>query len=93
MRSQGAHLKAPLSPNYPAYSRSRGEEGEVLLEALIRPDGTVVAITTARSSGHDALDAAAAAAQREATFTWDRPPPQSVKKRLAVQFRLQPAED
>lgn len=57
-----------ISPVYPPLSRKLGEEGEAAFWIEIRADGTVAAVRLDRSSGHDRLDEAAAAALRAARF-------------------------
>lgn len=47
------------SPEYPRQSRRRGESGEVLVRAVVGPDGTPRQVEVARSSSHRALDQAA----------------------------------
>lgn len=64
-RSDAAHLNNP-KPGYPSFSRRRGEEGRVLLEVYILPDGRVGEVRLKRSSGYPRLDAAA----QEAVKGW-----------------------
>ncbi|MEL7414539.1 MAG: TonB family protein [Pseudomonadota bacterium] len=47
---------------YPDESRARGEQGEVTIEIVLGPDGSLIERFVARSSGFDALDAASLAA-------------------------------
>lgn len=44
---------------YPNTSRMNGEEGKVILRAVIRSDGQLADVSVQKSSGHSALDAAA----------------------------------
>lgn len=53
-------------PDYPAASRQRGEEGEVLLSIHILADGVPETVLVAQSSGYPELDAAA----RDAVLRW-----------------------
>lgn len=57
-RSDATHLDNP-PPVYPPVSRRLGEQGQVLLEVRIEPDGTVSEIRLKRSSGFERLDNAA----------------------------------
>jgi protein TonB len=76
---------------YPRGARRRGEQGTVELEIVVRPDGTLGAVTLAGSSSHPALDdAALAAARRVAAEPF--PPglaPRLLRVRLPVVFRLE----
>ena len=53
-------------PEYPPISRRLGEEGTVLLQVLIDPEGRAVDVRVARSSGFARLDTAAVEGVREA---------------------------
>ena len=44
---------------YPSSARLNGQEGKVILKAVIRSDGHLAEITVQKSSGHQILDAAA----------------------------------
>lgn len=46
-------------PEYPALARRRWQEGTVVLEALVTPEGTVGGLLVHQSSGHSLLDEAA----------------------------------
>lgn len=46
-------------PEYPALARRRQQEGTVVLEALVTPEGTVGGLVVHQSSGHRLLDEAA----------------------------------
>jgi protein TonB len=76
---------------YPSPSIRLGEEGSVLLELLVAPDGRVRAATVVESSGHARLDQAAVA---EALRAWRLRPatldgvPVDSRHRIRVQFRL-----
>ena len=59
-----AYAKDNPPPSYPKISRRLGEQGIVLLEILIIPDGTVKDIRLKKSSGYKRLDHAAMEAVR-----------------------------
>ena len=44
---------------YPSSARLNGQEGKVVLKAVIRSDGHLIDVTVQKSSGHQILDAAA----------------------------------
>jgi protein TonB len=76
---------------YPPAARRRNVQGAVGLEILIRPDGTLGAVTLADSSGHAVLDEAALETVRSL-----RPepfpagvPPRLLRVRLPVVFTLE----
>lgn len=54
------------APEYPAWSRRMGEQGRVLLDVFILPDGHVGQLRIRQSSGFERLDAAA----RDAVKRW-----------------------
>lgn len=62
-RAEASHLDNP-PPAYPTLSRRFNEEGRVLLDVYILPDGRVGAIKLNQSSGFRRLDAAALEAVR-----------------------------
>lgn len=62
-RSDASHLSNP-APRYPTLSRRFGEQGRVLLDVYILPDGTVGEIRLNTSSGFARLDEAALTAVR-----------------------------
>ncbi|UOA10740.1 energy transducer TonB [Methylobacter sp. S3L5C] len=47
------------APDYPSVSRELGEQGRVLLRAMINSDGTVAQVVLRKSSGFNRLDQAA----------------------------------
>jgi len=51
-----------MQPAYPPVAMANGEQGSVVVEALVDPDGTVDRMRFAQSSGYDDLDNAAVAA-------------------------------
>lgn len=64
-RTDAAHLNNPAPP-YPALSRRLGEQGRVMLDVYILPDGSVGEIKLNKSSGFPRLDNAAL----QAVKTW-----------------------
>ncbi len=64
-RTDAAHLNNP-APQYPALSRRLGEQGRVMLDVYILPDGSVGETKLNRSSGFPRLDNAAL----QAVKTW-----------------------
>jgi periplasmic protein TonB len=64
-RTDAAHLNNP-APQYPALSRRLGEQGRVMLDVYILPDGSVGEIKLNKSSGFPRLDNAAL----QAVKTW-----------------------
>ena len=56
-------------PRYPTLSRRLGEQGEVVIRALVGEDGRVLEAEVAQSSGHTRLDEAALAAVRAWLFS------------------------
>ncbi|MGE4242551.1 energy transducer TonB [Ramlibacter sp.] len=65
--SDANYLQNP-KPAYPPLSRRMGEQGTVMLRALIGADGNVQRVEILRSSGYDRLDQAALAAVRQWRF-------------------------
>jgi protein TonB len=53
------NYKENTPPDYPLMARRRNHEGTVLLDVLVRKDGTVGSVRLAQSSGHEALDQSA----------------------------------
>jgi protein TonB len=66
-RTDATHLNNP-APHYPTLSRRFGEQGRVLLDVYILPDGSVGEIRLNTSSGFRRLDEAALAAVRNWRF-------------------------
>ena len=62
------NYKKNSPPTYPLLARRRNYEGTVLLDVLVRRDGTVGSIKLARSSGHEKLDQSAIRGVRKWTF-------------------------
>lgn len=57
-----------LSPPYPAISRRLGEQGQVLISALISKDGSATQARIEQSSGFQRLDQAALETVRQWRF-------------------------
>lgn len=67
----GLNRPVPLSairPSYPAEARREGREGAVVLRIHVADSGRVLRVEVARSSGHAALDNAAAEAVRRGIY-------------------------
>jgi protein TonB len=62
-------------PAYPADARAKAEQGDVLIEVMLDPDGSVRGTRIIESSGHARLDAAALQGARMLRFRPPRPPP------------------
>ncbi len=60
-----AYLNNP-APSYPALAKRRGKQGKVLLNVVVKTDGTALSVAVSRSSGSDELDEAAL----DAVKTW-----------------------
>jgi protein TonB len=90
VRSTPARLVSDPRPDYPTDSVRRGEEGTVLCAMRVDEDGRVADVEVLRSSGHPALDRAAAAALRRWVFEPARADGQPVPARVLHQvvFRL-----
>ncbi|MDX9868214.1 MAG: energy transducer TonB [Kiritimatiellia bacterium] len=83
-------LERTIRPVYPIGARRRGEEGTVILDVTVGPDGRAVAVTRVASSGFPELDRAAERAAAQARFrpgTRDGKPVASAA-RLTLIFRL-----
>lgn len=63
-----ARVSGDHYPEYPAISRRRGEEGQVILDVEVLPSGRAGSVRVASSSGHKRLDEAALRAVKEANF-------------------------
>jgi protein TonB len=70
---------------YPSGARSRGEEGEVLIQFTVDSDGQVTVVAVEKSSGHADLDAAAVAMLRGATVP---PPGAAATRTVRIHYRL-----
>ncbi len=58
-------LVRAADPIYPPQARQRGNEGEALVKGLVSPEGDLIEVKIAESSGYADLDAAALAAMRQ----------------------------
>jgi TonB family protein len=81
--TDGVFLVAGGPPAYPGRALRDGRSGRVEVRIEVGADGRTVRASIARSSGHAALDEAAAAAALE--WTWSRPGPWT--GRVVVRFR------
>jgi periplasmic protein TonB len=79
-------------PEYPLPSLRRHEEGVVLLDVVVGPDGSPAAITLNRSSGHPLLDRAALDGVRVWTFEPARVAGVPVSKMKVVPIRFSLSE-
>lgn len=79
-----------VAPIYPATSRRRSEEGDVVLDVLVGADGRVTQITVAVSSDFERLDKAAVAAVQQWRFVPGRVAgePQAMRLRVPIRFQL-----
>ena len=77
-------------PPYPLLARRRNYEGTVLLDVLVRRDGTVGSIRLARSSGHKSLDQSAMRGVRKWTFHPGKKGGETVEMwvKVPIRFRL-----
>jgi TonB family protein len=82
-------------PDYPAYSRERGEEGTVTLAIEVYPNGAHGKIEIVRSSGYSRLDQAAIRAIEKASFLPAKVngKPVSSVKQIVIRFQLEEAEN
>ena len=88
--SSSAAIADLPKPSYPIYSRIRGEEGTVMLEAEVTADGKPARTMVIRSSGYRHLDDAALDALKKASFI-----PASIlgmpvasTKRISIRFNI-----
>jgi TonB family protein len=56
-------------PDYPPIAKQSGMEGQVIIEAIVYPDGSVGEVKVMKSSGYPELDRAAADAARKWKFS------------------------
>jgi protein TonB len=87
---ESARPAARIAPVYPPASVRRGHEGLVVIEALVRADGTVAKARVVKSSSHRRLDQAAMQAVRNAHFhpATRAGRPVACKVRVPIRFRL-----
>jgi len=77
-------------PAYPRLARRRGYQGRVVLEVLVREDGSAGAVRLEKSSGHTLLDEAAIEAVKKWLFSPGRERDEVVEMwvKIPVRFRL-----
>jgi len=77
-------------PAYPLLARRRNYQGTVLLDVLVRRDGTVGSIRLARSSGHKSLDQSAMRGVRKWSFHPGKKGVEAVEiwVKVPIRFRL-----
>lgn len=80
-RTDAAHLNNP-APQYPALSRRLGEQGRVMLDVYILPDGSVGETKLNKSSGFPRLDNAAL----QAVKNWKYVPAKRGNKPIAFWY-------
>jgi protein TonB len=88
---RAGYLRNP-APGYPAAARRNGEEGTVTLRVLVSVAGEPREVALERSSGSNALDAAALATVKTWRFTPARRgnQPQEAWVLVPIVFRLEP---
>ena len=80
-----ADILTRFQPVYPLASRRRGEQGEARLLVRLGPDGDILSVEVAASSGYPLLDASALAAVKRWVFS-----PRTPKELIVpVIFRLE----
>ena len=84
----GMELDRP--PTYPENARRRGQQGRVVLQVNVSPEGLPVAVTVAQSSGVPSLDAAALSAVQRWRFVpaTRGGAPIAATAEVPIQFRL-----
>ena len=82
--------KRAIRPDYPKGSRQRGEQGDVVVEMMVNPQGEIDEATVVSSSGFVELDEAALRAVRFAKFTPARSGGETVASiaRITLAFKL-----
>jgi periplasmic protein TonB len=63
-----AGMESDRPPAYPESARRRGQQGRVVLQVSVSPDGLPVTVSVAQSSGYSSLDAAALTAVQRWRF-------------------------
>lgn len=86
-----SYLRNP-SPPYPPAARRNGDQGTVMLNVLVSPEGVPLRVELAQSSGSRALDGAAADAVKGWRFVPARRGTLNIEAwvRVPVVFRLEP---
>lgn len=82
------HYRSNPAPEYPIACKRRGEEGTVLLNVLVTPNGLPSAVSLNRSSGHPLLDRAALEAVRRWTFEPGRAGGSPIASQVLVPVRF-----
>lgn len=77
------------TPEYPAQSRQLGEQGLVILSALVQPDGRAEQIEVVKAPNYPRLISAAMKAMSQAKFTPAMERGQAVAQRIEVPFRFE----
>jgi protein TonB len=82
--------KGNIPPGYPPMSVELGEQGVVVVQMQIAPDGHVAAVGVLQTSGYPRLDEATLAALRKWRFTpaMENGQPVPSQQVLPVRFRL-----
>jgi protein TonB len=80
----------PIRPLYPIGARQRGEEGQVVVEAVVSPNGRAESTSVLSSSRSADLDRAAVRAIERATFNpaLEDGRPVEARARITILFRL-----
>lgn len=75
-------------PTYPELARQAGIEGQVVVDALVDVDGSVVDVKIRKSSGNTSLDESAMNAARGAQFTPAKQRDQLVRVWVSIPFKF-----
>lgn len=83
-------LERAIKPNYPISARRRGEEGTVVIDVAVSPEGQASDVRLVATSGFSELDAAAQRAVSQARFKPGTRDGKSIASsaRLTIIFRL-----
>lgn len=76
------------APRYPPLSKRNGEQGVVIVEVVVNPEGTVDSARVIETPGHARLDSAALAAARAARFTPAKRNGQAVHATVRIPYRF-----
>lgn len=89
-----ARYRDTPQPHYPDIARREGKEGRVLLRVLVDEEGRTKAIEINKSSGHDMLDRAAAAAIKKWRFVPARAGTKPIETwvKVPIEFQLSSAQ-
>ncbi|RLB28842.1 MAG: hypothetical protein DRG87_08490 [Deltaproteobacteria bacterium] len=83
------NYKKNSPPPYPLLARRRNYEGTVLLDVLVRKDGTVGSLRLSQSSGHETLDQSAIKAVSKWTFHPGKRGDESLEMWVTIPIRFQ----